>query len=144
MKFDDEYFLNSHKDDYRELVQFKRNYLRKSKRKLLWARSSIAGFGGDTMQTCARTLVEWDILDSPSSVIDFYEKPWKWEHELCLLVQILDYDDKDQFSDKVTEVIRSCLDNQSDSYYSVIDIVNEAIKDTKESIAYYKEQLEVA
>ena len=144
MKFDNEYYLNSHKDDYRELVQFKRNYLRKNKRKLLWARSSIASFGGDTMQTCARTLVEWDILDSPNSVIDFYEKPWKWENEICLLVQILNYDDKDQFSDKVSEVIRSCLDNQADSYYSVIDIVNEAIKDTKESIEYYKEQLEVA
>ena len=140
----DKWMLDHHKKDYRDLIRFKRNYLSRSKRKTLWSRSSIASAGGDTMQTCARTLVEWDILDSAGSVIDFYEKPWKWEHEICLLVQILDYDDKDQFSEKVIEVIQSCIDIQADSYYSVIEIVNGAINDTKESIAYYKEQLEVA
>lgn len=140
----DKWMLDHYKKDYKDLIKFKRSYLSRSKRKILWTRSSIASFGGDTMQTCARALVDWDILDSPDLVIDFYEKPWKWEHEVCLLVQILDYADKEDFDGKVFEVIRSCLDNQADSYYSVIEIVNEAIADTKESIAYYKEQSEVA
>ena len=140
----DKWMLDHYKKDYRDLIQFKRNYLRRSNRKTLWTRNSIASFGGDTMQTCARTLVDWNILDTPDLVIDFYEKPWKWEHEICLLVQILDNADKEDFDGKVFEVIHTCLDKQAESYYEVIEIVNEAIKETKESIAYYKEQLEVA
>ena len=140
----DKWMLDHYKKEYRELIQFKRDYLRRSKRKLIWSSTSIAGFSGDTMQTVARILVDWDILDSPDLVIDFYEKPWKWEHEICLLVQILDYADKEDFDGKVFEVIQRCIDTQAGDYYSVIEMVNIHINDIKSHIQYYKEQLEVA
>lgn len=140
----DKWMLEHYKKNYRELIVFKRQYLRRSKRKLIWSSTSISGFNGDTMQTVARILVDWDILDSADLVIDFYEKPWKWEHEICLLVQILDYADKDDFDGIVFEVIQKCINSQAGNYYAVMEIVNNEINEIRENISYYKKQLEVA
>ena len=144
MKFDTNWYLKKHKEDYKELIKFKRTYLRKSKRDkvLLYTRSSIASFSGDTMQTVAHTLVEWEVLESAKDVIYFYEKPWKWENEICLLYQIIENEDKDNFSEIVQEVIMLAVDSCTDSYYELLDVVHNRINDTKESISYYRSQLE--
>ena len=138
---DDSKMLEIHKKNYRDLIKFKRTFLSRSRRKLLWSRNSIAGANSDTFQTCARTLVDWDILDTPDLVVDFFEKPWKWENEICLLVQILDNNLKDEFSEEVLDIINDCIYIQAGDYYSVIEVTDKKIKEVKEYIEYYKGQL---
>ena len=144
MNFDNEYYLKKHKEDYKELIKFKRTYLRKSIRDkvLLHTSSSIASFGGDTMQTVANQLVEWNVLETAKDVIYFYEKPWKWESEIVLLYQIIENENKESFSNIIIELIIELINDQADSYYFVIEVTNAKIKDTKENILYYRSQLE--
>jgi hypothetical protein len=138
---DNETMLEYKKMKYRALVKFKRNYLSRGKRKMLLSRDSIASLDGETIQVIASTLCDWEVLTIPKHVLDFFEKPWKWETEICLLYQIIDNQLPDDLHDNVTTFISKCLDKQLGEYWTVIDLINEEITDVKDEIEFYKEAI---
>lgn len=138
---DNEKRLEIFKKDYLELYNIRRTYLAKSKRKPLFDTYNLTSFHNEEFTMIARCLIEWEVLNSANEVIYFFEKPWKWEHEINLLYIIFNNEPIDELPNVVEELIRNMLDNQISTYEKVKEVLSESLKETAEYITYYKKEL---
>lgn len=99
-------------------------------------RNGIAAFSSEKMLYVGTMLVDWKVLESATDVLDFYEKPWKWETEIHLLWCTLERPEYDEALDdcKEYEIISDLLDRQLCWRTDVEEYCNEKIADLKSDL----------